>query len=146
MVGSPWPWRSHRRWDVFRRSLQQRLAGWLTIVQVMPFIIPLTASPSSYPMLVPLTSSLQYYFLLPRPSVFLEAYEDSTSPVVPYTSLATAEEELTGEEEGSLASVPKYNVSLSASDKWRIVRPLLIRYMLPLCTSSNSFFDACSPN
>lgn len=87
-------------------------------------------------MLVPLTSSPQYYFLLPRPSAFLESYEDSTSPVVPYTSLATAEEELTGEEEDSLASVPKYNVSLSASDKWRIVRPLLIRYMLPLCTSS----------
>ncbi|KAJ7846437.1 batten's disease protein Cln3, partial [Mycena olivaceomarginata] len=115
-------------WEV--RGLGVRIGVGMS--SVMPFIIPLTASPSSYAMLVPLTSSPQYYFLLPRPSAFLESYEDSTSPVIPYTSLATAEEELTGEEESSLASVPKYNVSLSASDKWRIVRPLLIRYMLPL--------------
>ncbi|KAJ7805753.1 batten's disease protein Cln3 [Mycena olivaceomarginata] len=78
-------------WEV--RGLGVRIGVGMS--SVMPFIIPLTASPSSYAMLVPLTSSPQYYFLLPRPSAFLESYEDSTSPVIPYTSLATAEEELT---------------------------------------------------
>lgn len=55
---------------------------------------------------------------------------------MPYTPLATADDDLAGEEESSLPSGPKYNVFLSASDKWRLVRPLLVRYMLPLCKSS----------
>ena len=46
--------------------------------------------------------------------------------------LAASEDEV-GEEEDSLPSGPKRGVALSASDKWRIVRPLLMRYMLPLC-------------
>ena len=42
--------------------------------------------------------------------------------------LATAEDE----EESSLPLEPK-GVTLSASDKWCLVKPLLMRYMLPLC-------------
>jgi len=45
--------------------------------------------------------------------------------------LATTEEG-GGEEERSLPSGPKRGVALSAGDKWRIVKPLLMRYMLPL--------------
>ncbi|KAF8178080.1 batten's disease protein Cln3 [Mycena galopus ATCC 62051] len=97
-------------WEV--RGLGVRTGVGLS--SVMPFVIPLT-----------------YYFLLPRPTAFV-AYEDSTSGVTPYTPLATAEGELAGEEEGSAVSPPKYNVSLTASDKWRLVRPLLVRYMVPL--------------
>ena len=91
--------------------------------QVLPLVIPLT-----------------YFFLLPRRSAFLDtlsdsAYDDNLSPVpttsLPYTPLAAEDE--AGEEEGSLPSGPKRGVSLSASDKWRIVQPLLMRYMLPLC-------------
>ncbi|KAJ7757110.1 batten's disease protein Cln3 [Mycena metata] len=85
----------------------------------MPFIIPLT-----------------YYFLLPRPPAFLTssgAYEDASAATnVPYAPLATADDDLVGEEEGSLAPGFKHNVSLSAADKWRLVRPMLVRYMLPL--------------
>ena len=54
---------------------------------------------------------------------------------LPYTPLAAAEDEV-GEEEGSLPSGPKRGVALSASDKWRIVRPLMMKYMLPLCKLS----------
>ncbi|KAF8810270.1 hypothetical protein BYT27DRAFT_7336770 [Phlegmacium glaucopus] len=90
---------------------------------------------------VPLAIPLTYFFLLPRSSAFLyplprSAYEDILTPAVPttslpYTPLATSEDEA-GEEEGSLPSGPKRGVSLSASDKWHITRPLFMRYMLPL--------------
>ncbi|KAJ7614625.1 batten's disease protein Cln3 [Mycena polygramma] len=104
---------------------------------VMPFVIPLTAGSSSYLSFSTLTHP-QFYFLLPRPTAFLASsagYEDSPSGVagsMPYTPLATGEDDMVGEEEGSLLPVLKHNVSLSASDKWRLVRPLLVRYMLPL--------------
>ncbi|KAJ7481736.1 batten's disease protein Cln3 [Mycena latifolia] len=103
-------------WEV--RGLGVRVGVGLS--SVMPLIIPLT-----------------YYVLLPRPSAFLAssaAYEDppsATTANVPYTPLATTEDDLAGEEEGSSPSGPKH-VSLSPSDKWRLVRPLLVRYMLPL--------------
>jgi battenin len=31
---------------------------------------------------------------------------------------------------------PKVTVSLSAADKWRLVKPMLLKYMLPLCKHS----------
>ncbi|KAJ7242064.1 batten's disease protein Cln3 [Mycena rebaudengoi] len=105
-------------WEV--RGLGVRLGVGMS--SVMPFIIPLT-----------------YYFLLPPTSAFIAssgAYEDDPPSAipsnVPYTPLATAEDDLVGEEEGSSPSGPKQNVSLSPSDKWRLVRPLLVKYMLPL--------------
>ncbi|KAF8810347.1 batten's disease protein Cln3 [Phlegmacium glaucopus] len=107
-------------WEM--RSLGVRVGVGLS--SVLPLVIPLT-----------------YFFLLPRSSAFLyplprSAYEDILTPAVPttslpYTPLATSEDEA-GEEEGSLPSGPKRGVSLSASDKWRIARPLFMRYMLPL--------------
>jgi len=91
---------------------------------VMPTVIPLT-----------------YFFLLPHASAFINStapstYEDVFSPppmlsALPYTPLATAEDEV-GEEEGSLPAGPKRGIALSPSDKWRLVKPLLSKYMLPL--------------
>jgi len=49
----------------------------------------------------------------------------------PYTPLR-AEEEERGEEEGILRAGSRKNVSLSINDKLRLVRPMLMRYMLPL--------------
>lgn len=62
-------------------------------------------------------------------------YEEISSPppplsAVPYTPLAADEE---GEEEGRLSPGPKKGISLTASDKWRLVKPLFGKYMLPLC-------------
>ncbi|KAJ7093914.1 batten's disease protein Cln3 [Mycena belliarum] len=102
-------------WEV--RGLGVRVGVGLS--SVMPLVIPLT-----------------YYALLPRPPAFLAtsaAYEDRPSAAVPYTPLATTGDDIDGEEEGSLAAPGPKHVSLSASDKWRLVRPLLVRYMLPLC-------------
>ncbi|PPQ92197.1 hypothetical protein CVT25_008971 [Psilocybe cyanescens] len=108
-------------WEL--RGLGVRIGVGLS--SIMPCVIPVT-----------------YFFLLPKPSAFLyavtPAFEDMISPplpaisALPYTPLAAAEDE-DGEEEGSLPSGPKRGVALTASDKWRLARPLLTKYMLPLC-------------
>nr|GAT43301.1 batten's disease protein [Mycena chlorophos] len=96
-------------WEV--RGLGVRVGVGLS--SVMPLIIPLT-----------------YFFLLPQPAEFLGT-EDHAS-TTPYTPLATGDEDLAGEEEGSIRAPAKHAVYLTASDKWRLVRPMLFRYMLPL--------------
>jgi battenin len=75
-------------------------------------------------------------------------YEEFLSPppplsAIPYTPLAAEEE---GEEEGRLSPGPKKGITLSASDKWRLVKPLFGRYMLPLCVyPSTASFHGNSP-
>jgi len=75
-------------------------------------------------------------------------YEEFLSPppplsAIPYTPLAAEEE---GEEEGRLSPGPKKGITLSASDKWRLVKPLFGRYMLPLCVyPSTASFRGNSP-
>lgn len=93
----------------------------------MPFIIPLT-----------------YHFLLPHSSAFLfpvtpNVFDDNFSPppalsALPYTPLAEAEDE-EGEEEGTFAPGVIKGVHLTLADKIRLVQPLLMKYMLPLCRS-----------
>ncbi|PPQ97278.1 hypothetical protein CVT26_006671 [Gymnopilus dilepis] len=91
---------------------------------------------SIMPSIIPLT----YFFILPKASTFLypttPAYEEILSPPMtteglPYTPLAAAEDEV-GEEEGSQPPGPKRGVALSINDKWRLVKPMLPKYMLPL--------------
>jgi len=105
-------------WEV--RGLGVRIGVGLS--SVMPFVIPLT-----------------YFLLLPPTSAFvysLSSVSEETSAIpaaaIPYTPLAQAETEFEGEEEGSFPAGPKQHVSLSASDKWRLLRPLLIKFMLPM--------------
>ena len=91
-------------------------------LQVLPIIIPIT-----------------YFFLLPSPLTFLSFPSDTSALLSPpageYTPIATVEDELLGEEEGTLSPGPKRGVALSLADKWRLVKPLLGKYMLPLCES-----------
>jgi hypothetical protein len=89
------------------------------------------------PVIIPIT----YYFLLPHNTAFLfshtpESYEDEISPSqvvsgLPYTPLR--EDDDPREEEGILAPGPKRKVALTLDDKLRLVQPLLLKYMLPLC-------------
>ena len=75
---------------------------------------------------------LTYFFLLPRPTAFI----DSPSPG-PYTPLPEEDPEISAAEvaEGDtlLGHPPKVPVFLTARDKWRLVKPMIFKYMLPLC-------------
>ena len=100
-----------------------------TLVQLLPFIIPIT-----------------HQWLLPHRSLFVTIGEDilpPLSPVQPYAPVSTRDDEEDEEEPlddqdaplNSSAYKSAQTVSLSLQDKWRLVRPLLLRYMLPLCKS-----------
>ncbi|KAF8635649.1 hypothetical protein AX15_000282 [Amanita polypyramis BW_CC] len=85
---------------------------------------------SVLPLIIPLT----YFLLLPRPSSFVgeSVYDDALSSseqtsALPYAPIPTTEDE----EITLLSSTPK-GAALSASDKWHLVKPLLVKYMLPL--------------
>lgn len=81
---------------------------------------------------LPFTIPLAYFFLLPQPSSILKQdEEDDTEDLMAasaeYTPLPTDESE---------SGTPGYRrprvVALSASDKWRLVKPIMPKYMLPL--------------
>ena len=84
--------------------------------------------------ILPLTIPLTYFFLLPQPSsVYNQGEEDGdtelpSTPSAEYTPLPTDEDE--GTTDGYRHS---RIVALSASDKWRLVKPMIPKYMLPLC-------------
>jgi battenin len=80
---------------------------------VLPFVLPLT-----------------HFFLLPRPAAFM----DSPSPG--YAPLPEEDPEMPAVEvaEGDtlLGQPPKVPVFLTAGDKWCLVKPMIMKYMLPL--------------
>ncbi|ETW77378.1 small molecule transporter [Heterobasidion irregulare TC 32-1] len=104
-------------WEV--RSLGVRVGVGLSAV--LPFITPLT-----------------YLLVLPRPSAFAsvafsslnDGDSDGALPV-PYTSLPTIDED-TIEQEQERFTHSKTDTVLSLAEKWRLAKPLLLRYMLPL--------------
>ncbi|EGO01186.1 hypothetical protein SERLA73DRAFT_179291 [Serpula lacrymans var. lacrymans S7.3] len=87
----------------------------IIISSVLPFLIPAT-----------------YFYLLPGPEKFHHHTASYAGRSSLYTHILSSE---SGEdEEGSnfLLDVPKLGNSLTFSDKWRLVRPLLFKYMFPL--------------
>jgi battenin len=93
------------------------------------------------PLIIPLT----YFFLLPRPSAFLSlplssGYddEDTSAPsTTSYVPIPTQEEEDTQEDIIPDSPSKAYRIELSLKDKWHLVRPLVGKYMLPLCKLLN---------
>ena len=89
--------------------------------QILPFVIPIT-----------------YFFILPRPDRFSRAEpEDDDAESAPlsasYTRLPneeTVEESVPVTEGEAIATAP---IALSMQDKWKLARPMLTKYMLPLC-------------
>lgn len=82
---------------------------------------------------MPLVIPITYFFILPRPELFesvtIPAEDDddylAAGPTTPYVPLPTDDDD---------THVPiKHHVALSAADKWMLVKPLLLKYMLPLC-------------
>ena len=92
------------------------------------------------PVVIPLT----YAFLLPPTLAFasltVEDEDDTadiTSPIVsPYAPIPTGDEDDRPGFTPHVFSSPVRatdKVALTAKDKWALVRPLLPKYMLPLC-------------
>ncbi|KAI5119476.1 hypothetical protein M0805_007210 [Coniferiporia weirii] len=87
---------------------------------------------------LPFVTPLTYLFILPHPEEFSSR---SLASAYGYTPLAAADDiPATGDDEGD-ATVElltesildkSHVVTLSAKDKWRLVKPLLLKYMLPL--------------
>jgi battenin len=91
----------------------------------MPFIIPLT-----------------YFFILPPNSNPIVRGQEGSEPgsEVAYAPLATTEDQAVLGSDPPLGATLDGNGSRTASaialtpeEKWRLVKPLLFRYMLPLC-------------
>ena len=83
---------------------------------------------------LPLTIPLAYFFLLPRPSFFSirgEAGDDTEHLVASSAEYAP----LPTDEDGDATNEHRRprDVALSVSDKWRLVKPMIPRYMIPLC-------------
>jgi battenin len=60
--------------------------------------------------------------------------------LVPADDIETEiDDDLSGQDDVESPVEPKVTVSLSAADKWRLVKPMLLKYMLPLCEQSLLF-------
>lgn len=88
--------------------------------QVLPFILPLA-----------------YFLLLPRPAAFMHQSSSTSYTLVPADDLETEiDDDLSAQDDVESRVEPKVTVRLSAADKWRLVKPMLLKYMLPLCEQS----------
>ncbi|KAG1859261.1 batten's disease protein Cln3 [Suillus subluteus] len=86
------------------------------ISAVLPFILPVA-----------------YFFLLPRPAAFIHQSFSASYTLVPADDLETeVDDDLSAQDDVESRAEPKVTVSLSAADKWRLVKPMLLKYMLPL--------------
>ena len=83
---------------------------------------------------LPLTIPLVYFFLLPQPS-FTPNQEEEVDGTELLATSSTGYTRLPTDEGGSLAIKHHRSetITLSASDKWRLVKPMIPKYMLPLC-------------
>lgn len=90
------------------------------ISKVLPFVIPLT-----------------YFLLLPNPQAFssliLPEIEDSASSRSEYTQLPVSEENAGV---AVIEPAPLMTKALSIGDKWQLLKPMIPRYMMPLCKCS----------
>ncbi|KAN0129210.1 batten's disease protein Cln3 [Lactarius tabidus] len=98
-------------WEL--RGLGVRIGVGLS--SVLPFVIPLT-----------------YFLLLPRPDAFSSLVISDAEEAVPsseYTQLPVSEED---EGEAMVETAPLKAKTLTMSDKWELLKPMLPRYMAPL--------------
>ena len=78
--------------------------------------------------MIPLT----YFLLLPQPSSISKQDEDDDD-AVPFMSSSTEYTPIPTDEGEAVGYSHPRAVALSASDKWRLVKPMIPKYMLPLC-------------
>ncbi|KAG8974866.1 battenin CLN3 protein [Tulasnella sp. 425] len=82
---------------------------------------------------LPFVIPLAYFFLLPPPTAFQGAVGTSAAyAAIPTADLTETPAEEIEENDVQASRGPKIRVTLSVADKLRLVRPLLLKYMLPL--------------
>jgi len=85
--------------------------------QILPFLLPLT-----------------YFYLLPRPAAFLQLSSSTSYVPIPTDDLETGVDDDESAPDGTEINVePKVAANLSIADKWGLAKPMLLKYMLPLC-------------
>jgi battenin len=100
-------------------SLLRRVSLASLTSQVLPLVIPLT-----------------YFLLLPRPDAFSPLATSDTEEAVPsseYVPLPVSEEDAG---EAVVETAPLKTKTLTIGDKWQLLKPMLPRYMAPLCMCS----------
>ena len=111
---------AHWCWSIFSTSnftggVFHRLKS--CIFKVLPFVIPLT-----------------YFLLLPRPHAFstlvLPEIEEFASSRPEYFQLPVSEED---DSVPVVEPAPLTTKALSIGDKWQLLKPMVPRYMVPLC-------------
>jgi battenin len=117
-------------WEL--RSLGVRLGVGLSSVRLI-FFVYLVDKQAAYQVL-PFVIPLTYFLLLPRPDVFsilvLPDIEDAAPPLSEYTQLPVSEEDA----EEAVAETAQLKVkALNVKEKWELLKPMLPRFMLPLC-------------
>lgn len=110
-----WRWYFVREYGMFLWIVQVNL---IQAAQLLPFALPLT-----------------YGAILPRPQTVKVLTEEdvATSPIQTYAPVPTEE----NDDEERLEPGPGIphtpHSHLTIQDKWKLVKPLLLLYMLPLC-------------
>ncbi|ELU38322.1 BTN1 protein [Rhizoctonia solani AG-1 IA] len=92
--------------------------------------------------LLPFAIPLTYFFVLPPPGDYTTVVGSGVewnNPGSEYTALPGDDTEAEDNTPIGVASAVNPLPGLSSSDKWRLVRPLLLKYMLPLCESSSNY-------
>ncbi|OAX37129.1 batten disease protein Cln3 [Rhizopogon vinicolor AM-OR11-026] len=85
------------------------------ISAILPFILPLT-----------------FFFLLPRPAAFLHPSSSAPYMPIPDDDLETGLDDESTPLSAEISVESKVSIGLSIADKWRLVKPMLLKYMLPL--------------
>ena len=123
-------------WEL--RGLGVRLGVGLSSVRNFP-LSTVTPGPWTFPhQVLPFVIPITYFFILPRPDRFSpRIVDDDETGGAPlsgsYTRLPNeddADDSVPITEAEATATMP---IALSLHDKWRLARPMLTRYMLPLC-------------
>ncbi|KAH9176636.1 batten's disease protein Cln3 [Lactarius sanguifluus] len=113
-------------WEL--RGLGVRIGVGLS--SVLPFVIPLT-----------------YFLLLPRPdalsSLVFSDPEEAGLPSSEYAPLPVSEEDAG---EAVVGTTPLTAKTLSLSDKWELLKPMLPRYMAPLCVAPTLVYPISTPD
>ena len=119
-------------WEL--RGLGVRIGVGLSSVSPISRVACFATYPDAYPKVLPFVIPLTYFLLLPRPHAFstfiLPEIEGFASSGSEYTQLPVSEED---DGEAVVETAPLTAKALSVGDKWQLLKPMIPRYMMPLC-------------